>query len=86
VIYKMKSHSVQAQLIKALSPLRASSDRVLSPDAGLILELEDGKRIKWMAEPNVPMPTVGDYFAEDNELHTTAVITAAKFSELFETV
>jgi len=81
--YQMKAHAVHAQRIEAVQPLRVGGDKMLSPDAGIILRLESGKKLKWLAELGVAMPRPGDYFIEDTELATTFVVTAEKFSLLF---
>jgi hypothetical protein len=82
--FHMKEHSVSAQQIEAVQPLRTSGDRFLSPDAGILLVLSDGTKTKYLAEPNVPMPVQGDWFVRDEVLATTFVVTAARFAELFQ--
>jgi len=84
--HQIKAHAVDAQQISAVQPLRVGGDKMLAPDAGIILVLDDGRKTKWLAEPNVPMPVANDYYVVDSELHTTYVIPADKFDSLFERV
>ena len=83
---KIKSHSVNAQRIEKVEPLIVG-DKMLSPDAGILLRLADSRRcVKWLAEDGVQMPAPGDYFVQDVETRTTFVVGASKFDELFTAV
>jgi hypothetical protein len=83
--YKIKSHSVNAQRIEKVEPLIVGGDKMLSPDAGILLRLAASRLcVKWLAEANAPMPREGDYFVQDDEIHTTFIVSAMKFESLFE--
>ena len=58
----------------------------MAPDQGLALILDDGQKINWLAESKQPVPTAGDYYAEDSVLGISVLIPAAKFNELFSEV
>ena len=84
--YRTVPHLVTTQRIDAVLPLVIGGGRMLAPDAGVILRLDDGAKIKWLAEENTPTPQVGDFFVNDAELATTFVVPAKKFETLFEVV
>jgi len=82
--YQMNSHAVTARRIDAVLPLVIGGDKMLAPDAGIVLRLDDGTRKKWLAEPNAPMPKVGDWLVSNQELHLTYVVNPEQFQRLFE--
>ena len=79
------AHAVTAIRITQVLPLRAG-DKITSPDAGLLLVLEDGSKRKWLLEPNPPLPELGMWLIHDEILKTDSVVTAEKFAELFVVV
>ena len=81
--YWMRSHAVTGQRIVKVEPLIRGGQSIMSPDAGVGLVLESGKRHQYLAEPNVPMPVQGDYFIQDSELQLSFTMPASKFAELF---
>jgi hypothetical protein len=82
----VKSHAVTAVRIVQVSPLRAGG-QITSPDAGLLIVLEDGSKRKWLLEANTPVPAIGMWMVHDDVLKTDYVVTAEQFSSLFnETV
>jgi hypothetical protein len=81
--FKTVSHMVEANRISSVLPL-IIGDKMLSPDAGIILLLADGTKKKWLAEPNAPMPVVGDFLISNQELHVTYVVNPEQFQRLFE--
>jgi hypothetical protein len=80
----VKSHAVSATRIAQVLPLRNSAGPV-SPDAGLLLALENGSKHKWIIEDGA-IPVVGAFLVQDADLHTHYVITAEKFAELFTVI
>ncbi len=82
--YQMRAHAVTVEHIEAVLPLIIGGDKLVAPDQGIILRLDSGKKLKWLAEPNVPMPQVNDCFVQDAELGTTFVVSASKFDALFQ--
>lgn len=78
--FTLKSHGVAAVKITALAPL-VRNGAALSPEAGLKLVLEDGRRMNWLAESGA-MPSIGDWIVEDGVLGTTFVLTPSKFTAL----
>ncbi len=82
--YTVKSHPVEVARITGLQPLVGPNTAVLSPDFGLLLILENGQKHKWLSEKNAPIPAAGDWFVKDAELNTVYVVSAVKFSTLFD--
>jgi hypothetical protein len=82
--YLTLPHVVVAQRIEAIRPLHVGGDRMLSPDAGILLRLEGGTKVRWIIEPGNPVPLAGDWFVQDNELHMTFVVATGKFDSLFQ--
>ena len=81
--YRVNSHAVEGSKIVSIQPLVAQG-RVLAPNAGLTLVLDDESKNKWLNEPNAPTPAVGDFLVRDDELHVAFVVPAAKFKTLFK--
>ena len=79
--YKVHAHAVRALRIEKIEPL-VVGNMVLAPDAGVRLSTTEGRH-KYMAEVGAPMPAIGDWLVWDDELHTTFVVTADQFPELF---
>ena len=82
--FKTASHMVEARQIAIVQPLFIGGDRMFSPDQGIILRLDDGKKLKYLSEENAPMPVAGDWFISDQEIHTTYVVNPEQFQRLFE--
>ena len=78
----VKKHLVTATKIAGVSPLRSGS-QITSPDAGLVLVLEDSTKRKWLIEDNV-LPEVGSWLVHDDVLKTDYVVTAEQFQTLFQ--
>ena len=83
-IYRVNSHEVLAQRIVKVEPLFIGGDRILVPDAGIILRFGDDRKIKWLAEENTPMPQAGDFLVTDNAVKTTYVVSSEVFAALFQ--
>ena len=81
--YKVKSHVVEASRIICIQPLMGRNNQLMSPDAGLVLVLEDNSKHNWVAEKNSHMPVAGDFLVADRELNVTYVVAATKFAVLF---
>ena len=85
-MYEVKSHRVTVQKIAAVEMLIENS-RIISPEAGLILRLDDGTRHVWRSAKNgEPMPLVNDALVHDPQLNLDFVVPAAKFAEWFTEV
>ena len=82
----IKAHKVSAARITGVQPLVTNSQRLLGPDAGLILLLENGKKYTWLSEQDGPLPKSGSYLIEDQVLNTHYLADAATFWDLFEEV
>ena len=80
--YRLNTHAVEASRIETLQPL-VSQGKVLAPDNGLTLILEDHTKHNWIAEKDGQTPLVGDFLVHDAQLHVTYVVAAHKFTELF---
>ncbi len=80
--YRVNSHEVEGSKIVNVQPLLASG-KMLSPDAGLVLVLEDDSKHNWVAEKNNHTPSVGDFLVTDKELGIVFVVAAAQFQKLF---
>jgi len=80
--YRVSSHEVEGSKIVNVQPLLASG-KMLSPDAGLVLVLENDSKHNWVAEKNNHTPSVGDFLISDTELNVVFVVDAAKFKQLF---
>jgi hypothetical protein len=83
--YRVNSHGVEASRIASVGPLVAQG-KMLSPEAGLVLVLENETSHKWLAEKDGDMPSVGDFLVADKELNVTYVVTATKFKASFEEI
>lgn len=81
--YTAKPRAVSAAQVIRVEPMAGRNSTLLSPDAGLVLILDDNTRQRWLAEDGA-MPSVGWYLVRDDELHHDFVVAAAKFAELFE--
>jgi hypothetical protein len=81
--YRVKSHPVTVSRIVSVGPLVAQS-KMMSPEAGLVLGLENQAAHNWLAEKDGDTPQRGDWFVNDAELRVSYVVAAAKFSELFQ--
>ena len=82
--YHIKSHAVEVSRVTGLQPLMGRNNQLTSPDVGLILVLEDSTKQKWLCEKDGVIPAAGDWFVTDSELHVTYVVSAVKFSTLFD--
>jgi hypothetical protein len=80
--YQVKAHAVEARKVASVQPLVAHG-KMLSPNDGLTLILDDGTKETWVAEQNAAVPNIGDWFVVDDALRTTFVMPAQKFAELF---
>lgn len=80
--YRVNSHEVEAFKIANVLPLVMNS-AMLSPDAGIVLVLENETRHKWLSEKDGAMPSVGDFFVRDSALNVTYIVDATKFTKLF---
>jgi len=80
--YQVKSHPVTAFRIASVGPLMARG-QVMSPNAGLLLALDNQTTHRWLSEKDGYTPVVGDFFVTDDELKISLIIPAAKFGELF---
>lgn len=78
--FTLKSHCVAAAKIASIAPL-VRNGAALSPEAGLKLVLDDGRRMNWLAESGA-MPSPGDWLVEDGVLGVTFTLTPAKFTAL----
>ncbi|HEV2523330.1 MAG TPA: hypothetical protein VGT24_13200 [Candidatus Acidoferrales bacterium] len=86
MITQVKSHAVTAEKIVGVLPLMGRNTTLMSPDAGLTLVLENKTQHNWLSEAGGPAPAVGDFLVRDDELNATAIVSAAKFKELFSEV
>ncbi len=84
MIATIKARTVNAARIVELEPLFIRGE--MKPiHAGVLLRLDDGTSQTWLAERgNSNAPEVGDFLIRDNDLHVSAVLNPAKFSELFD--
>ena len=80
--YRVSSHEVEGSKIVNVQPL-LSQGKMLSPDAGLVLVLDDNSKHQWVSEKFGITPTVGDFLVADRELNMTYVVAATKFKKLF---
>ena len=81
--FQIAAHEVTVERIAGVEMLIENS-RIVSPESGLILRLDDGSRHVWRSAKNgEPMPLVNDALCTDSELNLTFVVPAAKFNELF---
>lgn len=79
----VKAHRVTATKIVSVEPL-VSREKVLSPEAGLLLVLENGKKHQWFSEKAGTMPVVGDLLIADAELNNLIYfVPSGKFAALF---
>jgi hypothetical protein len=78
----VKEHAVSATRIAQVQPLRGNGGGPMSPDAGLLIVLEDGSKRKWLIEDGA-IPVVGSFLVYDADLHASYLVTAEKFAELF---
>ena len=83
--FQIAAHEVEVTKIAAIEMLIEHS-RIISPETGLILRLDDGARHVWGAAKNEAMPLVGDALVSDPDLQLTFVVPASRFSELFTEV
>jgi hypothetical protein len=81
---RVKSHEVFATKITGVLPLTSQNGQLISPEAGLVLLLEDRSRHRWLTEQGGVTPTIGDFLVDDRELRTTFIVSAARFTELFD--
>lgn len=81
--YKVKSHPVTGTRISRTEPI-CDQGKMVAPNAGLMLIMEDGSSEKWVADRFGAVPNIGDFLVRDPELRITAVVSASQFSELFE--
>ena len=81
--YKIKSHPVEVSRVTGVQPLMGRNTELVSPDVGLILVLEDSTKQKWLCETGGVVPTAGDFFVTDKDLHLAYIVPAVKFKELF---
>jgi hypothetical protein len=82
--YHIRAHEVDVQRVTNLAPILTDSQHLLAPSVGIGLVLENGRTVKWLSEPNVPIAEVGDFFVTDEVTHTTCLVPATKVGELFE--
>jgi hypothetical protein len=79
--YQVRAHKITATKIAQVLPLRNSAGP-MSPDAGLLLALENGSKHKWIIEDGA-IPVVGAFLVQDADLHSHYIVSAEKFAELF---
>jgi hypothetical protein len=80
--HHVNSHAIEAARIVSVEPLLAQG-KILSPEAGLTLVLENGAKHKWLSEKAGSAPSMGDFLIKDDELSVIYFVTANKFSTLF---
>lgn len=85
MLVKVKAHAATARKIAAVGPLIAAG-KMLAPDAGLVLVLDDADESKqtWLSDRASTMPVVGDWFIQDADLNLTYFVPASKFTSMFE--
>ena len=83
-VYQVKAHKITAVRITQVSPLRAGG-QITSPDAGVLLLLEDNTRQRWLIEEG-SLPVVGSLLVYDADLHNRYIVSAEKFAELFTVI
>jgi hypothetical protein len=81
---QVKAHDVFAIKIVGVLPLTSQNGNLVSPEAGLVLLLEDRSRHKWLMEHGGVTPSIGDYLVRDEMLHTDYIVGAETYSQLFE--
>ena len=79
----VKAHAVEARKVASVQPLVAHG-KMLSPNDGLTLILDDGTKETWVAEQNAAVPSIGDWFVVDDDLRTRFIAPAAEFEKLFQ--
>jgi hypothetical protein len=83
-LVKIKTRTVDAAQIVELQPLFVRGE-MKHLDAGVCLRLSDGSCFTWLASAaDSSAPAVGDYLIRDTALDVAAIVSAAKFSELFD--
>ena len=82
---QVKSHSVEATRITSVGPLIASG-KMMGPNDGLQLLLENGRTQSWVSEKDGYIPTLGDFFIVDADLKVSFIVPASKFTELFQEI
>lgn len=80
--FKVNAHQVTACRIVKVEPL-ISQGKMLSPDAALILVLDDNSKHRWVADKSGTVPVVDDWLVHDAELDITFVVSAEKFALMF---
>ena len=81
--YKAKEHTVDARRIVNVTPLIISG-RMLGPDEGTTLILDDATKHRFVGNGREAMPQEGDFLVVDAALSMTYVVGQAKFIELFD--
>ena len=84
-LYLAKPREVSAAQVIRVEPLMGRNTALLSPDAGLVLVLDDGTKHRWLAESGA-IPAADDYLVRDAELHHDFVVSQKQFRELFTDV
>jgi hypothetical protein len=77
----IKSHKVTATKVEEVGPLHIHG-RMVGPNEGLMLVLEDGQRRVWMTDKSDSTPETGSYFVTDDIVGVSFILPAAKFSAL----
>lgn len=81
--YTISAHEVTASRISKLLPLYDRSGAAfMSPSKGVSLQLENGRKVRWLIEDNSHVPEVGDWVITDSVLGTTCIVS----SKVFETL
>jgi len=83
MLHKAKEHTVDARRIVNITPL-VLGGRMLGPDEGTTLVLDDGTKQRWVGNGREAMPQDGDWLVVDAAMSMTYVVAQAKFSELFD--
>ena len=77
----IRSHKVTVTKVEEVGPLHIHG-RMVGPNEGLMLVLEDGQRRVWMTDKSDSTPETGSYFVTDDVLSVSYILSAAKFIAL----
>ncbi len=78
---QVKQHPVTALRVTQISAMKRGA-QIVSPDAGVVLTLEDNSSLRWLLEGN-SVPAIGSVVIKDDLMHTQYLVTASEFAELF---